>query len=132
MAARSLSRLYVRSVLPSSTKTNWYSQSMSSITECSRAYNSVMLSSSLWKGTTMETVGFAVRSDMVHLSPEGAIHCLKLCQLRRHRASDRSHIHFAWNVGRCAGTNFHRECRKQVRSIRFDFVGLRGKAVDSE
>src|SRR5690349_1919801 len=91
-----------------------------------------MLSSSLWKGTTMETVGFAVRSDMVHLSPEGAIHCLELCQLRRHRASDRSHIHFAWNVGRCAGTNFHRECRKQVRSIRFDFVGLRGKAVDSE
>src|SRR5438132_4755379 len=77
MAARSLSRLYVRSVLPSSTKTNWYSQSTSSITECSRAYNSVMLSSSLWKGTTMETVGFAVRSGMVHLSAKGAIHRLE-------------------------------------------------------
>jgi hypothetical protein len=40
------------------------------------------LSSSLWKGTTMETVGFAVRSGMVHLSAKGAIHRPEPCQLR--------------------------------------------------
>jgi hypothetical protein len=36
----------------------------------------------LWNGTTMERVGFAVRSGMVHLSAKGAIHRLEPCQLQ--------------------------------------------------
>src|SRR5258708_750047 len=91
-----------------------------------------MLSSSLWNGTTMERVGFAVRSGMVHLSAERAIDRLEPCQLRRLRANDRGQIHFDGIGGRFAGPNFHRERRIQTGSIRFDFVGRRGKATDSE
>src|SRR5579864_1675121 len=91
-----------------------------------------MLSSSLWKGTTMETVGFAVGSGMVHLSAKGAIDRLEPCLLRRRRASDRSHIHFDWNGGGCAAADFHRECCIQTGSICYDFVGPWGKAIDSE
>src|SRR5260370_41960061 len=90
-----------------------------------------MLSSSLWNGTTMERVGFAVRSGMVHLSAERAIDRLEPCQLRRLRASDRSQIHFDGIGGRCAGPNLHRERRIQTGSIRFDLVCPRAKAIDS-
>jgi hypothetical protein len=65
----------------------------------------VTLSSSLWKGTTMETVGFAVRSGMVHLSAKGAIHRLEPLP-----------VILGWKYFR----------------IIFERVSPRGKAIDSE
>lgn len=43
------------------------------------------------------------------------------------RASDRSHIHFDWNGGRCAGADTDREGRMQAGSIRLDLMSPRGR-----